>query len=92
MNIENTTGQPQLEVNLHQSTEVINVRDKEINKIHQEIRDIHELYQELSSLISTQGEEVDKLETNLETTKINTERGVTDITKAAKQQPKCLIQ
>ncbi len=92
MNIDNPLAQIQVEEKLDESTELINLRAKEINKIHQDIRDINELYQDLSTLVSTQVENIDRVETNLETAKINTERGLTDITKAAKQQPKCLIQ
>ena len=71
---------------------VIQERDREINIINKDIKEINEIYRELATLVDSQGEHIDSISNNLEACCEKTKNGLEEIKKAEKKQYRCLIQ
>jgi len=65
---------------------VIMDRDQDITQIAKTVSEVNEIFRDLSELVSTQGEMIDSIESNIETSVVRTNEGVVEITKASKYQ------
>lgn len=72
-------------------SEIIEVRDREITDINKQIQDIHGIYSELANIVEFQGDHINKISDNINTTKTTTTLGLEQIQKAEKKQSKCNI-
>ena len=88
--MENTTLVNKKELQL--LTDDIMERDEKIGKIHNDIKTIKEIYVELADLISIQGDDINKITKNTETTEIKTQMGLENIENASRHQQRCSIQ
>ena len=73
-------------------TKIIDVRSNEIMGIGRDIKYLNEIYNELASLVDSQGDQIDTISNHLEGSCENTKNGLDEIKKADKKQVKCLIQ
>ena len=77
---------------IHYSSEQ-EIKDRHIGveTIAEKIQCIKEIYQDLSELVETQGESIDMIESQCETTKTTTHAGLEQLEVASRNQRRCLI-
>ena len=66
--------------------EIIRSREQEINKLHKGVEEISELFQDMSILVSHQGETIDNIQLNIESANKNTDLANIQLIKANKYQ------
>jgi len=81
---------------LNQNKTDIKHRDEQIQSIVQSIADLNTIFKDLSSMISEQGELVDRIDYNIENTSIKVEKGLDQLKKANRYQKnnrkmKCIL-
>ena len=67
---------------------ILEQREQDINQLAIEIEEVSELFTDLAVLVSTQGEVIDNIQTNIENTNYNIERGTTQLVKTNQYQRK----
>lgn len=68
------------------SDEIIREREKEINKIKNDMQDVNAMFQELATLVNAQGEQIDNIASNIDTTQKHVDVAVDNIKDAEKEQ------
>ena len=68
----------------------IEEREKEIRELQKQQQDINEIFKYVSEIVKKQQPYVDNIESNIESTKEYTSKGVEELEKASKQQKKIL--
>ena len=63
-------------------------RESQINNINKGVQEISELFQDMSMLVSSQGEQIDNIEININSAANNTEQANVQLIKAKKYQKK----
>ena len=81
---------------VHTNQLILEQREQDINHLAIEIEQVSELFSDLAVLVSAQGDVIDNIQTNIENTNHNVERGTRHIVKANKYQMKkrkcyCLV-
>lgn len=66
--------------------QIIQSREQEINKLHKGVEEISELFQDMSILVSQQGETIDNIQLNIESANKNTDLANIQLIKANKYQ------
>lgn len=66
-------------------------RHQGVQSIAEKVQCIKEIYQDLSELITVQGENIDLLETNCEKASGHTQKGLVQLQEASKNQRRCSI-
>lgn len=66
-------------------------RHQGVQSIAEKVQCIKEIYQDLSELITVQGENIDLLETNCEKASDHTQKGLVQLQEASKNQRRCSI-
>lgn len=65
---------------------IVQERNKEIKQLTRDLVDLQDMLSELNSILGIQGEKLDKVESNVETTIINTEKAVVQLDSAVKEK------
>jgi len=73
---------------LEENSKAIKRREEEINSIVQSITDLNSIFKDLASMVSEQGEIVDRIDYNIENTSLKVENGLEQLKKANKYQSK----
>mmetsp|Transcript_29144 Transcript_29144/g.41234 ORF Transcript_29144/g.41234 Transcript_29144/m.41234 type:complete len:164 (+) Transcript_29144:392-883(+) len=87
-NHETTTQEEervQMQMQLQQerlNEEIMRERESEIRNINRGMHQVNEIYKDLAHIVSSQQEQVDQIETQMESSKVNAEQGLTHIQKA----------
>jgi len=81
---------------MEENTKAIRQREKEINSIVESIQDLNTIFKDLASMVTEQGEVVDRIDYNIENTSIKVEHGLEELKKASKYQKsnrkmKCIL-
>ena len=71
---------------MEENTMAIKRREEEISSVVQSIQDLNTIFRDLASMVSDQGEVVDRIDYNIENTSIKVERGLEQLKKASKYQ------
>lgn len=75
-----------LEAELEYNTAVIDERERGITDIQAQISEVHDIFQDLASLTSSQGAQIDDLEANISSTNARARDAQRELTQADKQQ------
>ena len=81
---------------LEENSRAIKRREEEINSVVQSIQDLNTIFRDLASMVTEQGEVVDRIDYNIENTSIKVEEGLEQLKKASKYQKssrkmKCIL-
>jgi len=81
---------------LEENSRAIKRREEEINSVVQSIQDLNTIFRDLASMVTEQGEVVDRIDYNIENTSIKVEQGLEQLKKASKYQKsnrkmKCIL-
>lgn len=68
------------------SDQLLSERSQGIDKLHQGIQEISELFQDMSLLVSAQGEQLDNIESNISSVANDTQRANIQLLQAKKYQ------
>ncbi len=68
--------------------QLLSERKQGINNLHKGVQEISELFQDMSMLVSAQGEQLDNIESNISSAANNTQRANSELLKANKYQRK----
>ena len=71
---------------MEENTMAIKRREEEISSVVQSIQDLNTIFRDLASMVSEQGEVVDRIDYNIENPTIKVEQGVEQLRKASKYQ------
>jgi syntaxin 7 len=74
-----------VEAELEYNTAIIDERDRGISDIQSQISEVHDIFQDLASLTSAQGAQIDDLETNISSAHASTRAAQGELTQADKQ-------
>ena len=74
-----------IEAELEYNTAIIDERDRGISDIQSQISEVHNIFQDLASLTSAQGAQIDDLENNISSTHASTRAAQSELTQADKQ-------
>lgn len=67
-------------------------REREIENIHKGVQEISELFTDMALLVTQQGETINSIQDNIETSANNTEKAVIQLNKTKKYQSKYRIR
>jgi len=73
---------------MEENNTAIRRREEEINSVVQIIQDLNTIFRDLASMVTEQGEVVDRIDYNIENTSIKVEEGLEQLKKASKYQKK----
>ena len=73
---------------VNMSEHLITDREREIRNLESGVQEVAELFQDISILVSTQGDQLDNIETNIITTTNNTQQAVLQLDNASRMQKK----
>jgi len=81
---------------MEENNKAIKRREEEISNIVQSIQDLNTIFRDLASMVSEQGEVVDRIDYNIENTSVKVEQGLEQLKKASKYQKnnrkmKCIL-
>lgn len=68
--------------------ELIDIREKQINQIHQGVVEINQMFRDVNDMVHSQGEMVDRIDVNIDFVEQKVEQGHQNIVAAAKSQKK----
>ena len=66
-------------------------REVEITKIVQSMTELNEMFRDLASLVEDQGQMVERIDAQMESVHLRTQKGLDEIKAAAKKQKQCVI-
>ena len=66
-------------------------REVEITKIVQSMTELNEMFRDLASLVEDQGQMVERIDAQMESVHMRTEKGLSEIKEAARRQKQCVI-
>lgn len=81
-----------LENEIAHNEAMIEEREKDIDKIHQSVAQVQEIFRDLAAIVSEQQTAIDEIETNVHDTLDKTQRGRDEVQKAADMQSRCVLQ
>lgn len=73
---------------INQNEVLLSEREKNINNLEHSVQEISELFQDMSILVSTNGETINNIESNIEFAVNNTQQANKELIKANKYQKK----
>jgi len=73
---------------LEENTQFVRQREKEIQSVVKSISDLNVIFKELASMVSEQGQVIDRIDHNIEQTQIKVESGLKQLKKADQYQRK----
>lgn len=81
---------------MEENSKFLRKREQEISSIVQSIQDLNTIFKDLASMVSEQGEIVDRIDYNIENASIKVEHGLEELKKASKYQKsnrkmKCIL-
>ncbi|TYZ56881.1 hypothetical protein PybrP1_003606 [[Pythium] brassicae (nom. inval.)] len=82
----------ELENEIAHNEALIEEREKDIDKIHQSVAQVQEIFRDLAAIVGEQQTAIDEIETNVHDTLDKTQRGRDEVQKAADMQSRCVIQ
>lgn len=82
----------ELENEIAHNEALIEEREKDIDKIHQSVAQVQEIFRDLAAIVNEQQTAIDEIETNVHDTLDKTQRGRDEVQKAADMQSRCAIQ
>ena len=62
--------------------EIMREREEEIRHINRGMHQVNEIYKDLASIVGSQQDQIDQIETQMEDSRVNAESGLKHITKA----------
>lgn len=65
---------------------IVQERNKEIKQLKRDLGDLQDMLLELNKMLGIQGEQLEKVESNVETTSVNTEQAVVQLDSAVKEK------
>ena len=83
-------------IQMEENSKFLRKREQEISSIVQSIQDLNTIFKDLASMVSEQGEIVDRIDYNIENASIKVEHGLEQLKKASKYQKsnrkmKCIL-
>lgn len=82
----------ELENEIAHNEALIEEREKDIDKIHQSVAQVQEIFRDLAAIVNEQQTVIDDIETNIHESLEQTQRGRDEVQKAADMQGRCAIQ
>lgn len=82
----------ELENEIAHNEALIEEREKDIDKIHQSVAQVQEIFRDLAAIVNEQQTVIDDIETNIHESLEQTQRGRDEVQKAADMQGRCVIQ
>lgn len=71
--------------------EIMKEREAEIQNISKGMNQVNEIYKDLANIVGEQQQDIDKIETTMEQSKVNAEAGLVQVTKANKEEGQCIV-
>ena len=71
--------------------EIMREREEEIRSINRGMHQVNEIYKDLAHIVGSQQEQIDTIETQMEESKANAEKGLAHVVKANEKASTCII-
>lgn len=86
------TMQQQLQMQENRfAEEIMREREHEIQNINKGMHTVNEIYKDLAHIVGEQQEDIDRIETTMEQSKVNAEAGLVEVTKANNAESQCVV-
>lgn len=82
---------PYLFVTKRVHEEIMREREEEIRNINRGMHQVNEIYKDLAHIVGSQQEQIDTIETQMEDSKANAEKGLAHVVKANEKASSCVI-
>ncbi|KAF1328504.1 hypothetical protein FI667_g6759, partial [Globisporangium splendens] len=82
----------ELENEIAHNEALIEEREKDIEKIHQSVAQVNEIFRDLAAIVSEQQTAIDDIETHIHESLEQTQHGLEEVKKASEMQSRCVLQ